>query len=638
MEYIMSDFKIINNSDEIKLSNDWVPVADLNNGSLVNEKGEPVNADYQGRKYKVIQKFERDFSCGQLFVRRLLAVAILICTLFFTCFSKTVMHLFNKTKEDIRFGIPHDHTITCTEKDQLYYIKPFFQFAHIKTTDNNDLNFAFIKTDKGERILPVTSTGDNKWKAYDGTFLEAFYLFAKDPSERPLSFILKKLDICGVEEKDLIKFFLDKDETNITRICKFNQKSTRDLLNFINENYVPRIHNANYKQMSALSHLNFIKENDVQLKFDYTMPDGGTLLTHWIEKKDAEITKLILQIDPSAIKQIEGKSVFENACLGCQALETAKVLIKHIETENIKLSDFEAWLKRAAKNDCNFKDDEFKSLEPDQKEEIYFAANAFLAWDFVKKLNTLGMKEDPRFNPRRLNFLAANMDIVAARSVISNFLKDLKAQGRLLRLAEFKKLEENKFELKNDNIHLIQADYFIEKIAKENELKHIKVCKKTLVLAREIPTFSIKISLSLALNSILREENILVYAERIKPMNRKLTFTEAIELMTFYQKSGYIGSDFFFTEDGIYFSDTNMMDFSTPDFDAIELIKDFLEPKDIEKFLFEFEKRQEAYEMDSEKRKDQLDQYKKFFEENPNKRLVDAFCEQAFEFQCDTLE
>ncbi len=67
------------------------------------------------------------------------------------------------------------------------------------------------------------------------------------------------------------------------------------------------------------------------------------------------------------------------------------------------------------------------------------------------------------------------MDILTARNVIEDFLKGLRKDGSLLTEEEFSKLDKKQYIRKEHQIGRIQGKNFIEKLVKENDLKHIKV-------------------------------------------------------------------------------------------------------------------------------------------------------------------
>src|SRR5690606_16726922 len=91
---------------EIPLSNKWEPAAKFNSKDrLVDEKGNKVSSDYQGRQYRIIEKRERTFSSFERFERGAVGILAVICTLFFALLSKWVRDLLTSSKESVRFAV-----------------------------------------------------------------------------------------------------------------------------------------------------------------------------------------------------------------------------------------------------------------------------------------------------------------------------------------------------------------------------------------------------------------------------------------------------------------------------------------------------------------------------------------------------
>jgi hypothetical protein len=273
------------------------------------------------------------------------------------------------------------------------------------------------------------------------------------------------------------------------------------------------------------------------------------------------------------------------------------------------------------------------------KDKCYFVTDsAFGNEEIVKKLKPLGMDTVPLFWPGP-SILAYNMDIVTTRNVMEAFLKGLRQAGLLLTAKEFSKLDKSKYIIKVDQIGRIQGKNFIEKLVKENGLKHIKVPKKIAVINDGLESISFRVASNLEL--IPKENQLEIYAERVKSVDRKLSLEEAIEFMIILEKTGYsdfYGQNFFFCEDGIYFIDTEYKDFSRtkPGFGFIKSLKDCVDPKDAEKFLEEYEKRKKAYDKEKELREAQQKEYQAAFE-NPYTRLTTEYAEHEFAFSLVSL-
>ena len=201
-------------------------------------------------------------------------------------------------------------------------------------------------------------------------------------------------------------------------------------------------------------------------------------------------------------------------------------------------------------------------------------------------------------------------------------------------------MDRSKYISKIDQIGRIQGRNFIERVAKENGLKHIKVHKKIAVINKGLENVSFRIAWSLEL--VPKEDQLTIYAERVQRVNRKLSLEEAIEFMIILEKTGYsdfFGQNFFFAEDGIYFIDTEFKDFSPtePRFGSIKSLKNLLlDLNDGEKFLAEYEKRKEAYEKSKEIRDVQKAEYRNAFK-NPYKNLANGYQREEFTFQVSSL-
>lgn len=623
----MPNFKIINNTSEIIINNKWILATKFNSKDrVVDEKGHRISSDYKGRQYRIIEKRERNFSGLERFERGLLGTVTVICTLCLGLFSKSVRNLFTKSKASIRFAVLEEPTRFKVESGKVVYLEPKLLFGGAKISEDRELNFALVKTAGKQKLVPVTSARfGSEHTTYEGSALEALLKIAQDKEPKysfsfdrhygsPISHFLKHPNNSLVTQEEFFKFILEKDETGTPRICTLNSNSTLEVLSIVKEKDIP---------------INLNKKNAA----------GETLFTLWAGKGNAKITKLILELDHFVIDQTQGKikSAFVEAVLN-GSKEEADLLIDAMVKKGIVLSQEELWIQRAFKNDCAFSEEEFTQLDQELKIKVFFAANTFGNEDIVKKLKSLGMNTIPLFWPGP-GILARNMDIVTTRNVMETLLKGLRQDGLLLTKEEFSKLDKSKYISKVDQIGRIQGKNFIEKLVKENGLKHIKVPKKIAVINEGLESVSFQVASSLEL--IPKEDQLQIYAERVKPVNRKLSLEEAIEFMIILEKTGYsdfFGQNFFFCEDGIYFIDTEYKDFSPtrPQFGSIKSLKDYVDPKDAEKFLEEYEKRKEAYDKEKELCEAQQKEYRAAFE-NPYTRLTTGYAEHEFVFSLTSL-
>ncbi len=117
----MPAFTIINNSYSITLDTNWLDSNPFKSrGRIVDAQGRAVSLEYDGPKYRIISKKERDFSFLERVGRGFLGTLAIVCSLGFAFFSKPIRALFIKHKKAIRFA----ELIDITPKKTLQLIKP----------------------------------------------------------------------------------------------------------------------------------------------------------------------------------------------------------------------------------------------------------------------------------------------------------------------------------------------------------------------------------------------------------------------------------------------------------------------------------------------------------------------------------
>lgn len=460
------------------------------------------------------------------------------------------------------------------DQGKLVYIKPELLFGGAEISWNQQVNFALVKTDGVRKLVPVVGAeyGDEH-APYEGSALEALLLIAQHGEFKghingnrhygaPFALLLNHPNNSLITKDELFKYI-------VPEICTLNSQSTLEALTLIK---------------------------------DIPTESIGALFTQWAGKWNGGITKALLELDPCVIDQVQGfkNSPFIKAVLQRNE-EEAELLLNAMSNRGINPSHEEKWIVRAFKNICAFSDEKFTKLDEDLKIKIYFVANAYGHEKLVKKLKPLGMETVPVFG-QFPNFLASNMDIITARTAMDAYLKGLRKDGQLLTAEEFSKFDKNDYISKNNDIGRILGRNFIEKLAKENGLKHIKVPEKIAVIKEGLETVSFHVNSRLELKP--KEDHVTVYAKRIERVKRNLSLEEAIELMIILEKTGYgdfCGDNIFVAADGIYFIDTEQKDFS-PTRPPMESIKDSVDPNDVEKFLEAYEKRKADYDKEQESR------------------------------------
>lgn len=617
----MPEFKIINNISEITLDKNWVPATKFNSKDrVVDHNGRKIGTDYCERKYRIIEKRECPYTIPERIGRGLFAIVTIILSLGTTLFAKQIsLNLLTKKKKTIRYAVLDDQTPFKQENKKIVYLKPELLLSGTKISENQSLNLALIKSSGKQKVVPVTKNAHSEsYEIYNGSALDALFILSKVKNPNFLDFkspigVMLKYPESSLSEEELIKFLLEKDETGTARICSLNEKSVLDSLDLIKKN------NASLDSNIAIT------------LFDTFSGNGN-----------AKLTKMLLELDPSVIDQIQkqGDSAFFKAVLRSRK-EEAVILLEAIQSRNLVLSPQDVWIKRAYTNDTGFSDEEFNNLDEKLKLRIFYAANAYANIELVKKLKALGMEEAPFFTTGPHVF-AFNMDIITARSSLENFIKDLRQKGQLLTSEEFNKFNRDDYINKTDQIGRIQGTHFIKKIAEENGIKHIKVPKKIAVIHEGLNSIKFNISNDLEIIPARGDfDQITIYAERIKRVDRKLSLLEGIEFMIMLEKTGYsdfFGDNFFIAEDGVYFIDTEFKDFDPdkPKFGSIETIKELLEPKDVEAFMKEFEKRKKAFESEQDNRDKENNKFDDYFE-NRFKLLTTGYKDHEFTFSTSAL-
>lgn len=333
------------------------------------------------------------------------------------------------------------------------------------------------------------------------------------------------------------------------------------------------------------------------------------------------------------------KEFVEALLRGSKEKRFATCLLSLVEKQKIKLFAKEKWFKKAFLDHSKFSVEKFSALDDQQKKEIYFVANAFGSEKVVKKLKPLFENQRRLFQPGRSLFVA-DMDVMTAKETVKNFLVNLRKEGSLLTEEEFNKLNPKKYLSKINEFGRIQGKRFIERIVQENHLKHIKVPQKIAVLKNsEEP-----ISFSIDENDLelIPQKTLMVYAEKVVSVKRKMSLEEAIEMMIVLVKTGYndiMNSNWFLCEDGIYFIDTEYPNFTPdrPKFNAIKQFAALLDAEDAKKFFIEFEKQVESFKKPQEDQL-KLEQENESLLKDPYLKLLDGYRKEGFTFTLQELE
>lgn len=94
----MIEFRIIKDSTEINLTNDWKTVLYADADEFVDANGEPLKKNHSGRTYSLICAKRKTFSTSELIARRFLAVALTITLIAVLIFPNFVSELWSQSK------------------------------------------------------------------------------------------------------------------------------------------------------------------------------------------------------------------------------------------------------------------------------------------------------------------------------------------------------------------------------------------------------------------------------------------------------------------------------------------------------------------------------------------------------------
>lgn len=556
------------------------------------------------------------------------AAALTLTTFLGMLFTNKLYHLWTAKKETIQIGILAPPTAIKEKNGQITYLNPE-KFCEKGSVDEK-VNFAIITGKGSQTIIPVSyaSADATEATAYLGTPAEALFLLASHPGSDNgfIDPIVKTLltdprNAC-LKTKDFLDYVLQNDEKGRPRILSLHRRSLIDTLELLCEQGCPTT-------------------DWIHAQRD----DGDTLLTHWIRKKWTPIVKMLLKLEPKAITQLENRSLLKDI-LSNHDDHMCHCVLKALSKQLIPLTPEELWYFQmaTATDNTSFNLEDFKKLPEETKIALYHIANRFGNLDVVVQLRKCGMGEDYRYYPGP-RLIAPNMGFFPVQIELNNFLKELRRKKLLLTQTEFKELGPQKYIKKENDFGRILGRDFVSQIAASNNLKFIKAPKKLAVLTEGATSVSFKIDQMDCPQPAISFKNpsaitcaMTIYAERIEPKKRKLTLQEGIEFMIALEKTGYqdfMGQNFIFAEDGIYFIDTEFKDFNPlkPRWGAIEDIKEILNPDDVPAFEKAFVERKAAWEQTPHPQRADAEMLSK----SPYKKLAQAISSKALTFKVSDL-
>ncbi len=338
--------------------------------------------------------------------------------------------------------------------------------------------------------------------------------------------------------------------------------SPREIVEYIfasEANGEPRIFSLQSQDVLAL-----LKEaQKLGISFDFHKPSpvtNQTLFAKWVVNGELELLECMLTMDPACIEQTRNQEIsFVRQCLNTEwGKKQAALLEEAMKARGIPLSESDLWVERIHQGDSSFNDEEFKALSPSFQKELYRTAHACSHVALVERMNQLGMKEKP-VPPRGATPLSANMDLVEQWIAVRFYLLELRDKKRLL-LAEEAPQDLKPFHCNQKDFSRVSGADFVKKTVERLGVKHIDAAETFAVLKPGATSIHLNTDHGIYIQS----DQMDIYAEKIKEVDRLVSLEEAYELLDVIEATGFVDihrSNFMVTADKIYFIDLELGNF-----------------------------------------------------------------------------
>lgn len=491
-----------------------------------------------------------------------------------------------------------------------------------------ELNFAEVTIDGRTQIIPVQTAykqrvcaSTKEYMRYPGSLNEALLKIAEDTPYR----LFRSENSPNDLREFRIKFILELADKYLPQTKSF----LTYLLTPNDQDRLP-LHTINKKSL-FWEILELAQSNSLTIDLRTIDPvTRETLFSKWAGTGDVKLTQALLKLDPSVIRQTEGReeSFFMRAVLG-GFTEEAQLLLQAMQENLIQLTPADRWIQKAFTNDCHFTQEEFLQLPIELRKKIFKVANTFIHKEFLQKLRDFGMHQPPA-QPEGAALFSYNMDALDVERTLQTFLSTLRKEGLLLTKEEFGQKSPAQYFSKGDDIGRILGRDYIERTAKRLHLSYIKVPKKTAVIQPEnAQTLALAFTVSRGGEMDIKCPHLQIYAERIEPLERNATRAEMKGLLDLLEATGF--NDFYGQnlligknqngEEGIYFIDTEYTNFSSlPCYDNIGMLGRLMAQEDhpwlqeelnkrVNLFLSQKEARKSALQREWEQQKPALIEY-----------------------------
>ncbi len=479
---------------------------------------------------------------------------------------------------------------------KIVFLRPKVLLGEVELKNEGiELNFAEVVVDGKKELIPVqrplgVANSNQEYVPYPGLANEALLKMAQDTNFRcgfsgdlhygsPIKFVLQHASNRHLQTKEFFSYLLTPNNDGVRPIHTLNRNSLLDALQLA-------------------------KSENITIDLHAVDPNTNeTLFSKWAGKGDVRLTEALLAMDPSAIRQTEGRdeTFFMKAVLGGGEQE-AEVLWEAMEKEQIKLTEADRWIRKAFKNDSDVSAGDLFYLSSDLQQKMFMVANMYICKGVLQKLR--GMRIPTTLEkPEGPALFSYNMDAIDVENTFRDFLVNLRGKGLLLTKEEFAQKDKSRYYHKYDDIGRILGRDYIQQTAERLNLPYIKVPEKIAVIQ---PTGKNASSLRFIGNMGVQSPDLQIYAERIESIKRKATKDEMIGLLDLIEATGYndfFGQNLFMGrnlsgEEGIYFIDTEYDNFSfLPSYNNIgESLSALMAREDLEWFQKELDRRFESFD------------------------------------------
>lgn len=283
--------------------------------------------------------------------------------------------------------------------------------------------------------------------------------------------------------------------------------------------------------------------------------DEKNLMTRWAALpliKD-ELLRELIQLDPGAFKNSYETDGFlevlkKLATSGTNERNRALFFFQMMKKYNIQTSKDDKLLYKIISGETSFTKSDMSGHSIEVVETAIKAANVSFNYDFLKFAKSQGYSTSRVAPFEEASITHVGMDALEVKQVYDVFFKDLRTKGLLLTNEEFNLLDRTKYYPKARQIGRILGRDYVEKVAKEKNCPFVCAPVKTAVIDfyPEVP-FDKRNAFDISFGGRFvdqepKSKNLMIYAEKIKPLTRKASRQEMQQLLTVLEACGY--SDF----------------------------------------------------------------------------------------------